>query len=116
MLFVVPGPGAGSHGERPPPPLVGWVIILVALDAMALMPVFAALKLSTVRAVRDRRHRTLCLVTSALSCLLIPYGAVHGVSGLMVLERATVRGLFAPPAARAARRRDPGASRSGEPS
>jgi hypothetical protein len=47
------------------------------------------------RNLARREGHTYCVVVSALGCLSVPYGTILGVASLMVLERATVRALFA---------------------
>lgn len=45
--------------------------------------------------LRDRRRRTFCIVVAASSCLYIPWGALIGVSTIIVLNRPAVKALFA---------------------
>jgi hypothetical protein len=54
----------------------------------------AALKLFAARALRLRRHKVLCQVAAAVTCLGIPYGTVLGIFTFQVLGRPSVAALF----------------------
>ena len=49
------------------------------------------------RYLRDRRHRTFCLVMAGLSCLQIPWGTAIGICTISVLNRPSVKVLFEAP-------------------
>lgn len=54
----------------------------------------ALLKLLAARFLRLRRHKTLCQIAAALTCLEVPYGTILGIFTFQVLGRPSVAALF----------------------
>jgi len=52
------------------------------------------LNLLTARSLRDRKHHTVCLLTSIMNCLHFPLGTLLGTFTLIVLCRPAVRAVF----------------------
>lgn len=72
---------------------IGLVVLIIGL-AITFLTYWAG------RCLRDRRHRTFCVVIACLSCLHVPFGTAIGVCTIIVLGRPSVRALFeTPPAA-----------------
>ena len=63
------------------------------------MITMAVLKFVTALRIKHRRSRIFCMVIAGITCLGIPYGTLLGVSTFIVLERPTVKQLFASGAA-----------------
>jgi hypothetical protein len=78
------------------PRIIGWIMAGLGLCFTGMLGTLAVLKLLAARALRERRRRTLCLVTAALSCLSMPYGTALGVLTFIVLDRDSVRRRFEP--------------------
>lgn len=55
----------------------------------------AALLLFAGRFLSQRRHWLFCLIVAGLSCLNMPLGTVLGVFTIIVLNRESVKSLFA---------------------
>ncbi len=64
--------------------IVGAALIVVAGILNVLAGIF----------LRQRRHRTFCMVIAGLDCLQIPFGTVLGIFTLVVLSRPTVALAF----------------------
>lgn len=91
--FVQRMPDRGSHGA--PPAVLGWVFTGLGLAAFLVLLLLAYLKFRAGRYLKRHTGRTLCMVVAALSCFEIPYGALLGVFTFIVLDRASVKRLFA---------------------
>jgi hypothetical protein len=83
-----------SRGASPPPQFIGYIFAVMGGLFAAGGAVLATLKFLTARALGRRRGRILCMVTAALSCVLIPYGTLLGICTFVVLGRPSVRALF----------------------
>jgi hypothetical protein len=46
----------------------------------------------------QHRHHLLCLLFSAMNCLMVPFGTALGIFAILVLARPTVKQLFTKPA------------------
>jgi len=71
--------------------------IVMAVFGGLLFALFAgggALKLFASRCLRLRRHKTVCQIAAAISCIGIPYGTILGIFTFQVLGRASVAALF----------------------
>jgi hypothetical protein len=79
-----------------PPPAVGWIFAGIGLTFFVLGAGFALAKLHAGSGVKKRKSRTFCLVVAAISCLEVPYGTALGVFAILVLERDSIKRLFAP--------------------
>ena len=61
---------------------------------MGLAGIGAVLQLVTGMRLKERRSRTLCLITASFTILEIPYGTALGLMTLSVLARPSVRRQF----------------------
>lgn len=92
-LVMVFNPGSMDKGN-PPPPLVGWMFVVIgAVGILAGLTLTVLTVVAGRRLAKYRRH-TFCLVVAALLCLFMPLGTVLGVFTLIVLMRPTVKQLF----------------------
>jgi hypothetical protein len=84
-----------SKTGTPPPAEMMTLIFGVFGGAMACIATVATvMKLVTAMRLKQRRSRTLCLITAGFSCFEIPYGTALGVMTFSVLGRASVQRLF----------------------
>ncbi len=108
-MFVFAATAAAPRtASEVPPALFSWIFIAVGAFIVLFAAAYAILSLLTAKALRLRRSRVLCLVTAAITSLHLPFGTVMGVLTFSVLERPTVRAMFAAGSAAA-----PGATTSG---
>lgn len=83
-------PGRGN----PPPENAGIIFALIGGVAFFVTTAVAALKVYVGRCLERRRHRILCLVIGAISCVEVPYGTALGLCTFLVLGRPEVRVQF----------------------
>lgn len=89
MFAHLPGGSGGS-----PPAFMSWIFGIFGALFAGFATVAAALKLLTAIRLKERRSRTLCLITAGLTCLEMPYGTALGVMTFVVLNRPSVRHEF----------------------
>jgi len=103
LMYVVMGVMMirGGFGDRnPPPPLFGWMMVVLGLVMMILGVGYAVAVAVAGRFIARARHWTFVIVVAALSCAFFPFGTVLGVFTIIVLSKPEVRALFqSPPAA-----------------
>jgi hypothetical protein len=83
-----------GHGGGPPV----WLGLLIAIIGGALVLggwTVAGLMLYAGRCLWRRTRYVFCLVVAAISCLFVPLGTVLGVFTIIVLNRPSVKTLFA---------------------
>ena len=88
MGFLM-GTGALESGKSAPPPeAMGWVFggIGVLITAFCLVLGFISIKAASN--IRKRRNRMFCITVDAILCLLVPFGTIVGIFGLIILTRS----------------------------
>lgn len=73
----------------------GWVLLCLAAAMIFIGIVGGILTLTVARRLSQRRSLTLCIVVAAVSCMQIPFGTALGVFTLIVLNRPSVKAMFA---------------------
>lgn len=101
LIFFFAPPVAPPVPPAPPLPMpdlrgMGIVVALFGVVIAGSVAVVAALHFWAGVSIRRRKHRMLCLVTAALSCLFVPIGTFLGVCGIVVLSRPSVAQHFTP--------------------
>jgi hypothetical protein len=94
-LFLILAPQKMGPANNPPPAFIGWFFVGFASVSILLGWAFAVLVFIAGRFIAGRKHYTFCFVAACIECLFIPFGTVLGVFTILVLNRASVKGLFA---------------------
>jgi hypothetical protein len=95
-LFFILAPQKLGPGSNQPPAFIGWFFLAFASVFILLGWTFAVLVLIVARFIARRKHYTFCFVMACVECLFMPFGTVLGVFTILVLNRASVKGLFTP--------------------
>ena len=95
-LVILMAPGSLSSKGGPPPAILGWFLVILALTFMITGWCLAALMIAAGRCLARRRRHRFCMVVAAVECILMPYGTVLGVFTIIVLMRDSVKRLFSP--------------------
>jgi hypothetical protein len=94
-LFMIFAPRAFAGKGQPPPPFLGWLIVILASGVIVLGWIFAALIFTAGRFLAKRKHCLFCLVMAGIECIFTPFGTVLEVFTIIVLNREPVKALFA---------------------
>ena len=89
FLGVGTAPSAASGGL-----VMSGIFGLVGLSFTLIAALGTGLKVLTAIRLKQRRSRTLCLVTAGLCCIEMPYGTALGVATFVVLGRDSIRREF----------------------
>lgn len=87
--------GAGDFGSDPPPAFVGWLVSCVAVFLILLGMTCAVCFALAGRNLARHRSWIYCMVIAGIACTFMPVGTVLGVFSILVLNRPSVRALFA---------------------
>jgi hypothetical protein len=86
------------HGQgAPPPPGVGWFLVIFGCFFVFLGWTIAALIIYAGRCLSQRKNYLFCLIVAGVSCLFMPFGTVLGVFTILVLQRSRVKEMFNQP-------------------
>lgn len=84
------------HDRNAPSEAFGWLFLGVAVFLMALIWAMAALTYVAGRRLAERRSHMFCMVVAAVLCVVfMPLGTLLGVFTIIVLQRPSVKALFA---------------------
>jgi hypothetical protein len=78
------------------PAAVGVMFAVIGLVVMIVVWAKAAFLVWAGRSLSSRTRYTLCFVVACISCIAFPMGTILGVLTLIVLNRPSVKSLFAP--------------------
>ena len=84
---------AGAHES--PPAFLGWLLVSVAGFFILSGLTLAGFILATARKLSKRRSHTFCMVLACVECVFLPLGTMLGIFTIIVLNRSSVRQLFA---------------------
>jgi len=93
-FFAAHHAGNGSP-ENVPPAVIFFIFAAIFGVIIFLTLIFAGLEIYAGRCLKDRRHPVLIQVIAAFYCISIPCGTALGVFTFMVLNRPSVKSLFA---------------------
>ena len=86
--------GTPKPGEELPPEFLGWIFVALGSVLFLAGLALAVCVLIAGRCLSRRRRYTFALIIACIECLFIPFGTILGVFTIIVLSRASVRGLF----------------------
>jgi hypothetical protein len=95
-LFFILAPEKFGHGSQQPPAWIGWFFVVFASVLILVGWTLAVLVLMAGRFIARRKHYMFCFVMACVECIFMPFGTVLGVFTILVLNRASVKELFAP--------------------
>jgi hypothetical protein len=95
-LFFILAPEKFGHGSQQPPAWIGWFFVAFASVLILVGWTLAVLVLMAGRFIARRKHYMFCFVMACVECIFMPFGTVLGVFTILVLNRASVKELFAP--------------------
>jgi hypothetical protein len=96
MMLNQPGTFSNGHPNDAPPAAIGWMFTLIGVFATLLGWLCGGLTIYAGKCLSERRASTFIQVMACLNCLHMPLGTALGVFTLIVVNRPTVRELFAP--------------------
>ena len=99
LIFVGMGSFFASGAVHAPrgqadPRVVGWIFLAIGSFVMLSVAAMGILTFYAGKSIGERRRRIYCMIMAGLWCPSFPFGTVVGVCGLIVLSRASVKGLF----------------------
>ena len=94
-LFMILAPQKFGPGNNQPPAFIGWFFVGIASFFILVGWTFAVLVLIAGRFIARRKHYQFCFVAACVECIFMPFGTVLGVFTILVLNRPTVKELFA---------------------
>ncbi|MBI4559579.1 MAG: hypothetical protein HY706_18485 [Candidatus Hydrogenedentes bacterium] len=98
FMFLGSNTFTPSGPNAPPPELItlfGVIVLTIGVFSFLFSLSLALAMLYAARCLYYHRKWTYCLVVAAIGCISIPFGTVLGVFTIIVLNRPSVKELFA---------------------
>ena len=78
----------------PPPAEIGWIFGAVGIIFTLVFLTIGLLAIKTGTNIRKRRNRTFCIVIDSILCMMIPFGTIVGIFGLVLLMKPEITEEF----------------------
>ncbi len=76
-----------SAKANPPPPELGWIFGGVGVVFVLIFVTIGLLTIKTGNNIRRRKNRTFCIVIDSILCMMVPFGTIVGIFGLVLLTK-----------------------------
>lgn len=87
-MGILMGSGALDSGKSAPPPAaMGWIFGGIGVVVALLFILLGSLSIKAGTCIRRRKKRMFCITVDAILCLLVPFGTIVGIFGLIMLTR-----------------------------
>lgn len=93
-IALVSGAISVKPQDEAPLLLVGTLFIIIPAIIILAGWTLAVTILFAGRFLAQRAHYTYCMTIAGIECIVFPFGTILGVFTIIVLNRASVRGLF----------------------
>lgn len=90
-LFIVFDGSAAVNG---PPPIFGWIFVIIGSAIVLAGWGLALLMLITGYKLRARKHWLFCMVMAGVECTFMPLGTVLGIFTILTLNGTSGRRVF----------------------
>ncbi|MCK5842674.1 MAG: hypothetical protein KAH31_10925 [Candidatus Sabulitectum sp.] len=92
-ILMTTGAMDSAKGEAPPPEL-GWIFVGIGTVFVLLFITIGLFTIKTGINMHRRRNRTLCIVIDSILCLMVPFGTIVGIFGLVLLTKPEISDEF----------------------
>ena len=93
-LVIVSGAFFESTGDSAPPPMFGWMFVIMGSIFILMGWTIAICIIIAGRKLKARKSRIYCMVIAGIECMFTPFGTVLGVFTLIALSKESTRDLF----------------------
>ena len=76
-----------STNGNPPPAELGWVFGGIGVVFVLIFITIGLLTIKTGKNIRKRKNRTFCIVMDSILCMMMPFGTIVGIFGLVLLTK-----------------------------
>jgi hypothetical protein len=94
-LAMISGKFFEEANGSAPPPFIGWLFVIMGLVFILLGWCLALFMVVTGKKLKSRKNRMFCMVVAGVECIFMPFGTVLGVLTLIVLNKDSIKEIFA---------------------
>jgi hypothetical protein len=93
-LALVSGKFIKDNNGSGPPPIFGWLFVIMGAAFILTGWSIAVCMLIAGRKLNRRKHRMFCMVVAGIECMLMPFGTILGVFTLIALNKDSTKEIF----------------------
>jgi len=88
--------GSGSHQKVETPPAALFLLFAGVIGVIIVLGwIFGVMQIVAARSIRHRRNSLLVKIVAGAECIFFPWGTLIGVLTFIVMERPSVKAVFA---------------------
>jgi hypothetical protein len=94
-LAVLSGKFVEESNGSGPPPIMGWMFIIMGTIFIIFGWSMAICMIIAGRKLKQHKKRMFCMVVAGIECIFIPLGTILGVFTLIALNKDSIKKIFA---------------------
>lgn len=94
-LMMVSGAFFEETEGSPPPPVIGWMFIIMGSVFILFGWATSLCIIVAGRKLKQRKSRIYCMVVAGIECMFMPFGTVLGVFTLVALNKDSIKDSYA---------------------
>ena len=94
-LAMIAGPGMASRHNEPAPAIIGYFFAGIAAAFILAGWTVAICTVISGRMIAKRQHRMFSFVVGAILCLFMPFGTILGIFTIILLNKDSVKEVYA---------------------
>ena len=76
-------------------PFMGWIFMIMGTVYIVLGWSMAVCIILAGKKLKKRKSRLFCMVIAGIECMFMPFGTILGIFTLIVLNKDSIKGIFA---------------------
>ena len=86
-----------TDGASHPDPAFGWIFVIMGTVFILFGWAISIAIIIAGKKLKRRKNRIFCMVMAGIECMFMPFGTVLGIFTLLVLNKESVKEIFAQP-------------------
>ncbi len=94
-LAMVSGKFFQDNKGSGPPPVLGWLFVIMGVVFIVLGWSMAVCILVAGKKLKQHKNRIFCMIVAGIECMFMPIGTILGVFTLITLNKDSIKEMFA---------------------
>jgi len=94
-LLIISGKIFQESNTPVPPPFMGWMFVIVSSVFIMFGWCMAVFVFIGGRKLKQHKNRIFCMVVAGIECMFMPLGTILGVFTIILLNKESIKDIFA---------------------